>query len=1024
MSAKHFINDPTHLVNSALRALTLTNPSVALDAENKIIYRRPSDAPSQVSIISGGGSGHEPSFVAFVGDGLLSAGVAGTIFASPSAEQIRKAVMSRVDGEKGILVTVMNYTGDVLNFGMAVEKAKAAGLKVEMLVVGDDVGVGRAKAGKVGRRGIAGTVLVHKISGALAARGASLEDVYKVAKLTSNNIVSVGASLEHVHVPGRGPSEETLGKGEIEIGMGIHNEPGSGRATLDLPQLVETMLQQMLDSSDKDRAFLNVNSNEIVLLINNLGGVSVLELGGITAEAVDQLEKTYNIKPARVLAGTYMTSLNGLGFSISILNVVNTNIGGPSMLQLLDDPCEAAGWTAPIKTATWEAKSSQTRESQAAGGEEIKASGLRIDPESAKLALSNGLKRVIAAEPDVTRFDTVVGDGDCGIGLKRGAEAVQKLLDQNPFSGDAVLDLSMIVHVVETTMDGTSGALYAIYLNSLVHALQQASAGDASPTVWGAALKQASESLSKYTPAQPGDRTLVDALQPFVETLNSTGDVRKAAEASRKGAESTQGMQASLGRTVYIGGSGFKKVPDPGAWGLSEFFLGLADPIATMPRTTRNRTFGRFRNTRKKLFPKRLKGGEENEDEMPALESPSPTPALVRDNALPLVGLGVVFPDDVMTCMDGSTEPRAEGATVAVRAVNPEDLPTVPFRDLTPIDEERLHPEALSTVMSLAYLTPEPMEIDAQAATTASPSNDHTDLLSPTPSEQSVQVEPLAAFHLFPCLPSKIRANIWKLNLPGPRLVEIIVRGDPYEEFVPSAERVTNLHVCQESRALALLSHPFSFEVDYNAPLVPFNFESDTLLLGQALSWTGYRIFHSLCNKEDLAKVKRLMVDAALERCEREYLERPFRKRGSGLGATSRPLFTGLVEFTVVFTGNTDTVNWWANKFWFPYLPCHYHGRTSNIPYGRVYPELKQNWEGFFNILTNRNRISPLRCAKFRYGSIIEEQNWDPSIKRWAIPEVSTVGLDEQVIDNFRHAPDHHCWAELIMDRVIDAVFA
>jgi len=196
MSAKHFINDPTLLVNSALHALTLTNPSIALDAENKTIYRRPGHA-LQVSILSGGGSGHEPSFGAFVGEGLLSAAVAGTIFASPSTEQIRKAIMSKVDTEKGILVTVMNYTGDVLNFGIGVEKAKAAGINSEMLVVGDDVGVGRLKAGKVGRRGIAGTVLVHKITGALAATGASLEDVYKVGKLTADNIVSVGASLDH-----------------------------------------------------------------------------------------------------------------------------------------------------------------------------------------------------------------------------------------------------------------------------------------------------------------------------------------------------------------------------------------------------------------------------------------------------------------------------------------------------------------------------------------------------------------------------------------------------------------------------------------------------------------------------------------------------------------------------------------------------------------------------------------------------------------------------------------------------------
>jgi dihydroxyacetone kinase len=211
MSSKHFINDPTALVNTALHAVTLTNPLVALDPINKIIYRRPSHRYNgqKVSIISGGGSGHEPSFAAMVGPGLLSAAVAGTIFASPSAEQVRAAIMARVDnneptsasGEKGVLVTVMNYTGDVLNFGLALEKARAADVNVEMVVVGDDVGVGRAKAGRVGRRGIAGTVLVHKISGALAARGYGLREVAQVARLVAQNLVSVGASLEHVHVP-------------------------------------------------------------------------------------------------------------------------------------------------------------------------------------------------------------------------------------------------------------------------------------------------------------------------------------------------------------------------------------------------------------------------------------------------------------------------------------------------------------------------------------------------------------------------------------------------------------------------------------------------------------------------------------------------------------------------------------------------------------------------------------------------------------------------------------------------------
>lgn len=613
MSAKHFINDPTHLVNTALHAITLTNPSVGLDAENKIIYLRPSQHGSatkqKVSVISGGGSGHEPSFSSMVGPGLLSASVAGTIFASPSAEQVRRAIMGRVDNnglvhnnntgddDGGVLVTVMNYTGDVLNFGTAVEKARAAGVRVEMVVVGDDVGVGRAKAGKVGRRGIAGTVLVHKIAGALAARGRGLAEVAKVARLAAENLVSVGASLEHVHVPGRrwdGESQH-LKPGEVEIGMGIHNEPGSSKESLQLPQLVAKMLAQMLDQSDKDRAFLNVNSNEVVLMVNNLGGVSVLEMGGITAEVVGQLEKKYGIRPVRILCGTYMTALNGLGFSITLLNVVNTDIGGPSMIELLDAPCEATGWAAPISKGSWEAKNTATREEKVAIDDDIRPSGLKGDAKVAQEALTLGLQNVVDVEKEVTRFDTIVGDGDCGIGLKRGAEgtfspllfgrqdshahvslAILKLISEKPLTGDAVVDVANVVSVVEKTMDGTSGALFAIFLNSLVHSLKTLAPGEATPKVWAAALKKSVDALSKYTPARPGDRTLVDALHPFVEVLGETGDVKQASKAAFAAAEGTKGMEASLGRTVYIGGSGYKEVPDPGAWGLAYFFLGLA----------------------------------------------------------------------------------------------------------------------------------------------------------------------------------------------------------------------------------------------------------------------------------------------------------------------------------------------------------------------------------------------------------------------------------------------------------------
>jgi triose/dihydroxyacetone kinase / FAD-AMP lyase (cyclizing) len=366
------------LVNAALHSLTLTNPSVSVDAESKIVYRSPNPAyDNQVGLVSGGGSGHEPSFAGFVGDGLLAASVAGTIFASPSAEQIRRAVMGRVPRDKGVVIIVMNYTGDVLNFGMACEKAKASGIDVGLVVVGDDAGVGKKKGGKVGRRGesgvgigyfvmltwpgIAGTCLVLKVAGALAATGASLEDVVRIAQLTADNVISVGASLLHVHVPGRSvaeSSEDDLGEGEIEVGMGIHNEPGSERVKTNLVGLVEEMLKQMLDPSDEDRNFLQVSSeNQTALLINNLGGVSVLEIGGITDEVVKQLDAQYGIKPVRVLAGTFMTSLNGVGFSISLLKLTNTKLGnGKSMLELLDAPAEAVGWSPSIRSQTWDIK--------------------------------------------------------------------------------------------------------------------------------------------------------------------------------------------------------------------------------------------------------------------------------------------------------------------------------------------------------------------------------------------------------------------------------------------------------------------------------------------------------------------------------------------------------------------------------------------------------------------------------------------------------------------------------------------
>lgn len=316
---------------------------------------------------------------------MLTACVAGTIFASPGAAQVHACLTHRLPANsKGTLVILMNYTGDVLSFGIGVERAKAMGQNVEMLVVGDDVGVGRAKGGKVGRRGTTGTLLVAKICGALAEQGSSLEEAAKVGKLVSDNVVSVAVSLNRVHVPGR-PAQDTADEIErltsdmMEIGMGIHNEPGCEKLKTDLPGVVKKMLAQLLDQADKDRAYLNIDrSDKTVLLINNFGGLSNLELGAIVTEVWAQLNKDYGLKPSRVISGTLVGSLNGLGFGITILKVVDTGLGnGKSMLDLLDFPVEAVGWPGGLSKETWENHYIMEKESTDGNKEALNPSNLR-----------------------------------------------------------------------------------------------------------------------------------------------------------------------------------------------------------------------------------------------------------------------------------------------------------------------------------------------------------------------------------------------------------------------------------------------------------------------------------------------------------------------------------------------------------------------------------------------------------------------------------------------------------------------
>lgn len=259
------------------------------DPTTLVVSNAHHDPSKTVTLISGGGAGHEPAHAAFVGRGLLSGAVSGNIFASPSVTQIIEAIRT-VGGSAGTILIVKNYTGDIFHFHLAAEKARARwGHRVEVLVVGDDVAVGRKRSGKVGRRGLAGTVLVHKVLGALAAQGKTIDELLATGKQVIDGLVTCGVSQGHVHIPGTAYQEDEV---KLELGMGIHNEPGcyvlDPRPSLD--ELLNSMLDLLLRTDDADRSFVDFKDAEApVLLVNNLGGTSQLELSAILLHTVKKL---------------------------------------------------------------------------------------------------------------------------------------------------------------------------------------------------------------------------------------------------------------------------------------------------------------------------------------------------------------------------------------------------------------------------------------------------------------------------------------------------------------------------------------------------------------------------------------------------------------------------------------------------------------------------------------------------------------------------------------------------------------
>ncbi|WP_230353597.1 glycerone kinase [Lelliottia sp. WAP21] len=543
--SRFFFNDRKQLVNDAIEGILISAPhgnlvKLDIDPAVRIVARSDWDK-GRVAVISGGGSGHEPAHAGFVGKGMLTAAVCGDLFASPSVDAILNAIVA-VTGDRGCLLIVKNYTGDRLNFGLAAEKAKRYGLKVEMVIVADDIALPDNKQ----PRGIAGTALVHKIAGYAAEQGKSLNDVRDIAQQACKNLWSLGVAMQTCNLPGSSEEEGRIKEGHVELGLGIHGEPGASVVeSHNSREIIDTLIKPLQDKAGEGR---------FAVLINNLGGVSALEMALLTKELAHSALKdriAYLIGPAPLVS-----SLDMKGFSLSLLKLNET------FEQALNEPVETIGWQKPVAFAPLR---SQPLTPLRDTVEFTPSENTQV-----ATAVAAATKTLIDLENRLNALDAKVGDGDTGSTFAQGAHEISQRLEKHQLPLNDVSKLFLLIgERLATVMGGSSGVLMSIFFTAAGHRLHE---GKTLPEALLSGLAQ----MKHYGGADLGDRTLIDALQPALEALQK-GDVQAAAKAAMQGAESTTRMQkAGAGRSSYVNKENLDGVTDPGAVAVAEVFAALA----------------------------------------------------------------------------------------------------------------------------------------------------------------------------------------------------------------------------------------------------------------------------------------------------------------------------------------------------------------------------------------------------------------------------------------------------------------
>ncbi|CAK9816732.1 Triokinase/FMN cyclase [Anthophora quadrimaculata] len=564
---KSLVNSVNDAVTETLFGVSFQFPQLEYQVLHKVVLMpKLQERKNKVSLVCGGGSGHEPFAAGFVGKGMLSASVAGSIYAAPPSKHISYAIDRVSEHSKaGVLVIVPNYTGDCLNFGIAIEKAKQAGLKVMEIIVNEDCSIPEAELGVAGKRGLTGILFVSKIAGALAEKGLPLEEIHKTAQDVLQNLATYSVGLTACAIPGSPPMFE-LAEDEIEVGMGIHGEAGYAKMKLKpSSEIISFMLKRVCD------ALSLKNGDSVAAIVNNFGALSQLEQGIVVHDMVTQL-RNMNVQPLRVYSGLLMTSLNSAGVHITLLKLSEKS--KDVFLKCLDEPTDAPKWPGCAYSIPSESAQTVVQHKQVQIVEKI---GTEINKDLQNLlkeCLKNACENIIQKEAHLNDLDRGCGDGDTGSTLKRLASEILARLDKLYLSHPSSV-FAELAYIAEEQMGGTSGALFCLLFTSISTELMLYQEKDGWLRIWSQALRSGLNRLIKYGKAKPGDRSMVDAIHAMCETFESVlhkslPEICEAIMTSTwQACEATKNMKPKVGRASYVKQEQYLQNVDAGAYAIA-----------------------------------------------------------------------------------------------------------------------------------------------------------------------------------------------------------------------------------------------------------------------------------------------------------------------------------------------------------------------------------------------------------------------------------------------------------------------